>query len=225
MKNTYIHLFLRAIKTIINSNLKTILLVQQFSNFFLCNLNILTRSILNLFVVYVYEVQSGKKDLLSKFPLPLSLSLSQMIRILARIVGHFGISVHEEEDSAPISMRIMRHSSGGRKRAETEAGYLQDECQPQPWQSFPSIYIIAVVWTLFWLLTRARERGEGDMQIRISIIAGIALNGLLERGRQPFRVYPPVYRSRGRSPRREMFRFSRSVKDSKIILREEELSY
>lgn len=63
------------------------------------------------------------------------------------------------------------------------------------------------------------------MQIRISIIAGIALNGLLERGRQPFRVYPPVYRSRGRSPRREMFRFSRSVKDSKIILRKEELSY
>ena len=76
MKNTYIHLFLRAIKTIINSNLKTILLVQQFPNFLLCNLNILTRSILNLFVVYVYEVQSGKKDLLSKFPLPLSLSLS-----------------------------------------------------------------------------------------------------------------------------------------------------
>ena len=162
MKNTYIHLFLRAIKTIINSNLKTILLVQQFSNFFLCNLNILTRSILNLFVVYVYEVQSGKKDLLSKFPpsLSLSLSLSQVIRILARIVGHFGISVHEEEDSAPVSRRIMRHSSGGRKRAETEAGYLQDECQPQPWQSFPSIYIIAVVWTLFWLLTRARERGR-----------------------------------------------------------------
>lgn len=118
------------------------------------------------------------------------------------IVGYirFGISVHEEEDSAPVSRRIMRHSSGGRKRAETEAGYLQDECQPQPWQSFPSIYIIAVVWTLFWLLTRARE-GEGDMQIRISIIAGIALNGLLERGRQPFRVIRPIvsplYRSWG----------------------------
>lgn len=75
----------------------------------------------------------GEKRLtLEISPFSLSLSLSQVIRILARIVGHFGISVHEEEDSAPISMRIMRHSSGGRKRAETEAGYLQDECQPQP---------------------------------------------------------------------------------------------